>query len=566
MTVQRQGGGRYVPLGYLALAVALAVVLLPTALRPPPDQQNSTASFSPDAPPDDPPEMLLQSLKQAQSSTAGAAEVAATAIEEAPPPPPPPPPRRLATRGRCFGTPPRQTESLYSALCIPAWTGADNGGKTAPGVYPNEIRLAIAVGLSSSTPEGRLAREFDSDDRDGEHDLKVWQTYFNERFEFYGRYLQFYVLKVSSTDEDQMRAAVQRAKREWDVFAMTGTGGLAAAAVEENVRQQIIDYGSINNPWDWYNAAFPYASSFWMDSDQALRLQTELACKHYVGKPPDLNERQDPLFDYSAPRVWGAILYQDPTRTGAADLYRSLLARCGGTIKEVQEYNLSTNQQGLAGIMGKMKAAGVTSLLLGVDGIAPAVFTAEAERIRYYPEYFHAGTGGIDGNGAGRLMEDNQVRHMVGIGPGEIARPDADKDWYRAYKEIDPDGDPDSTNFRSLQQLAGGFQMAGPNLTPVTFWDGLFKQPFRSPDPVWAMGGGYRQRVDFLSARDLTYVDFATLVWFDQSGKDPNSSLSGAWCHVYGGRRFEVGQIPTEPIPWRDTKQCITSPEKGVAG
>ena len=259
--------------------------------------------------------------------------------------------------------------------------------------------------------EGPLDRAFLADDTDSEHDLKVWQAYFNDRFEFYGRYLQFYVLKMSGTDEDQMRAAVQKAKREWNVFAMTGTGGLAAAAVQENIRQKIIDFGSINNPWDWYNESFPYASSFWMDSDQALLLQTELVCKHYAGKPPgDLNERQDLTFDYTSPRTWGVIIYQDPTRTGAADMYRKLMARCGVTIKETQEYNLSTNQAAMAGIMGKMKAAGVTSILLGVDYLAPAVFTAEAERLQYFPEYFHAGTGGVDGNTSGRLMEDNQVR------------------------------------------------------------------------------------------------------------------------------------------------------------
>ena len=56
------------------------------------------------------------------------------------PPPPPPRPRR-AVRGRCFGDPPRQTESLYSALCVPAWTDGDNGGDTAPGVTADEIRV-----------------------------------------------------------------------------------------------------------------------------------------------------------------------------------------------------------------------------------------------------------------------------------------------------------------------------------------------------------------------------------------------------------------------------------------
>lgn len=559
--VHRRPAQRLVPLGYLAIAMAIAVLILPSVLRPPQDLQSSTTAFSPDAPPEDtPPEVLLQALRKAQSSTAGAA-VEEVTTEEVVAEELAPPVKRRAGRGRCFGDPPRQTESLYSHRCVPAWTGTDNGGHTAPGVYGEDIRMVIAVGQSSESREGPLGREFRDDDLEGEHHLKVWQTYFNDRFEFYGRYLQFYILKMSLTDEDQMRAAVQKAKQEWDAFAMVGTGGTQAAAVLENVRQQIIDFGSLHNPWHWYNEFFPYAYSFVMDSDQTIELMTEIACKHLVGQPPgSLNARQDPTFNYNEPRVWGAVIYQDPTRRGAADLFRQRMGRCGAEIKTTAEYNLSDNQAAIAGIMGKMKAAGVTTVLLGADPIVPVVLTHEAERLQYYPEWIHSGTAGLDGNGAGEDMEDNQVTHMIGISPSEIPRPAEDRDSFRAYKEVDPDGDPSSSHFRNLQQIAGGIQHAGPNLTPLTFWDGLSKQPFREPNPSWSMGGGYRITSDFfLPGKDLTYIDFATLIWFDQGAEK--------WCHLYGGSRYKVGNIPTEPISWFDTKQCIFEPkEKGVQG
>src|SRR5688500_17401543 len=101
----------YVPVGYLMAAVALAAILFPSILRPPQDLQSTTASFSPDAPADDaPPEVVLQALRQASSSTAGS-RTSEELIEEDPGPPAPPP-KKQAARGRCFGDPPRTTESL----------------------------------------------------------------------------------------------------------------------------------------------------------------------------------------------------------------------------------------------------------------------------------------------------------------------------------------------------------------------------------------------------------------------------------------------------------------------
>ena len=43
---------RFLPLGYFGLALAAAVMLLPSALRPPAQQPNQTAELSPHAPPE----------------------------------------------------------------------------------------------------------------------------------------------------------------------------------------------------------------------------------------------------------------------------------------------------------------------------------------------------------------------------------------------------------------------------------------------------------------------------------------------------------------------------------
>ena len=560
---------RHLPVFFGFVAIGLAVALLPTALRPPPDQQNSSASLSPDSPPDEPPpESILQSVRQAASSAGGAGTGAPVeeVVEE--PPPPPPPPKR-PVRGRCFGDPPRQTESLYSAPCVPAFTGGDNGGATARGVLPDEIRIAIAVD-DSTFPEGPLDHEF----RDGEAEdvrrLKVWQIYFNERFEFYGRTMRFYLVYMSSTDPDQSRAAVTEAVTGYSVFALIGDGtnlpsGPAAA---EAARQKTITFVPGHNPIDYYAETAPYSYSFDQDAWQLSFLTPELACKQFVGKPPGLlNERMDTSFDYNAPRRWGLIIYQDEVRRGADQRTREQFAKCGAQFELVQEYNLTDNQQRIAGVAAKMKAAGVTSIMVGVDYITPLVLTAEAQRLNYFPEWI--GAAGYDTNSTGRNLDDTQARHTIAISSKEIARADEDKDWFRAYKEIDPDGEPSRDYFRDLQQLSGGIQSAGPKLTAETFWDGLRKQPCRTPDPVWSIGGCYRSpdpRSDLFYLGDFTYSDWVLLRWFDNAGDDPNSSSAGAWCEMYSGSRFQYGTMPSEPAPWFDKSQCIYSPPAGVNG
>ena len=558
---------RSLPIGYLAAAIVLVAVLLPTALRPPQDQQNTSAAFSPDAPPDDaPPEALLQSLRQARSSTAGAREQTIEVVDEAPPPPPK---EKKASKAGCYGDPPRQTESIYSALCVPAWVPPPegNGGKTWRGVFPDEIRLGMVVASSSDVPEGRLGREFSETDVPEERDLKMLQTYFNDRFETYGRYLQLYIVRQSTSTEDGQRASVQLAD-SYELFAMLGN---ASAASIEAIRLGMIDVGSVNYPVDFYNDNFPYAYSFSMDSWQTRYIGSELICKHFGGgKPPgELNERMDESFDYNAPRKFGLVSYQDTARTGATAMITDRLRQCGIELTVSQEYNLTSNQASLGGVMTKFRAAGVTTVILNVDGLTPTVLTDEADRQGYFPEYVHTGTGGLDSAATGRLMNDRQARHVVGLSPNEIPRFDEDKDWYRAFKEVDPESTPEpdmASEFRNMQQLAGAIQWAGPKLNPDTLWKGFHAQPYREPQPQWSIGGGYRDNLGWVSYKDLTYEDYLSIIWFDQTQRADGEDLVGAWCHVWSGRRFRVSELPTEPIPWFDRSQCIVSAPRGEQG
>src|SRR4051812_6128986 len=192
---------RSLPLVLAAVMFLVVAVLLPTILRPAAPITNQSAEFSPDAPPDQ-QQSIVAALNRGSSATAGTGPGTGTNVGDgevgpgpggAPPPPPPPPVKGKASRGRCYGNPPRQTESVYSPPCVPAFVG-DNGGNTYPGVDPTEFRVAMFVPDSDDSEEGPV----DDPNAYQSRTLRAFldmQNWFNKHFEFYGRQMRLFIVK-----------------------------------------------------------------------------------------------------------------------------------------------------------------------------------------------------------------------------------------------------------------------------------------------------------------------------------------------------------------------------------
>lgn len=538
-----------VPFGSFALSMVLLVVLMPSALRPPPDPATTSAEFSPDAPPDEQQDSIVAALNRGSTGTAGSGtgEGPSDQLGDGPAPAAPLP---LPSRGRCFGNPPRQTESVYSPPCAPAFVG-DNGGRTAAGVDANEVRIAIITGPLSTgqraSYEGRIRSSPDPSETAQDRTYRVLQAYFNARYELYGRRIQLIHVRPGSGEAGQ-RAAVHTAKG-YDVFGVVGQG---AAMQEEAARLGIVGFGTYQNPRDWYVDLKPYQYSWNIDFDQLVEFSAELLCKQIVGKPatftdaPDINGK---------PRKLGFVVYEDEFRVGFGPMMkRRLKEECDEPLDPIVTYNLDTDadetqSQNLGTAITQMKAAGVTTVGCLCDFVTPIALLDQATKQGYYPEWYMGGGGEMDRNGLAALYDKSQWRHAFGITANEMARPDEEKDGYRAYKEMEPATNPhDGTltyMFDFLQQLVGGLQLAGPKLTPDTFYQGMLRWPRRPPSPRWAVAGGY-------SPTDLTLADYVSLVWWDPIGVDASTenAPSGAYRHVFEGRRFARGEIPTEPVPF----------------
>ena len=539
--VRRSHADRVLPIVYFFFALALFVALLPSALRPPPDQASSSAEFSPDAPPDENQDSILAALSRGTSGTAGSgtgqgpgqpgAAVAAEIEPEAP--------ARACPRG--FGNPPRQTESPYSAPCALPFVG-DNGGATYQGVTSTEIRIALlfctACPAAAVAPsyEGDIRTQPSRDETPADRTFRVYQAYFNDAFQFYGRQLRMTVVKVGANEETEMRAGVQEADDSHRAFAVAGSA--SDAMFDEATRREMVAFGGYNTPRDFYAKRHPYVWGYQMDQSQIVRLAAEFACKSLVGRPAkfagDASMRTET-------RKLGVYSYEGENGSyrRAAEFRRELSSQCGATPAVEVNATTSADASTIATTITQFRSAGVTTVVNLSDFLATTQVTQAADAQAYFPEWFVGGTNALDDSASSRRYSPAQWANAFGITAVEMPQVRENLDWYRAYKSMEPTTEPNnnvaSNIFPLMMQFANGIQMAGPKLTPQSFATGLMSMPKRQADPFWTIGGGY-------SGGDWTYADDVGVVWWDPSGTDADGN-AGAYRFLDQGRRWAAGQL-----------------------
>ena len=519
---------RYLPAIYVGAAMVLTVLVLPSVLRPPPEQQQSSAAFSPDAPPDDEAETIIQSLRQAASRTAGATGgddeelVPATTT----------PTVVLPSRGRCFGDPPRQTESAYSPPCRAAFTG-DNGGSTWKNVDGNVIRVAYWHLLGMPAQRGPIADSPQPGEDAPYRTARVIQQYFNERYELYGRRLQ-----LIATPEDPPDAEAERAS----AVNTDNAGAFAAVHLFYNycaelARRELICMNG--NPYqdDSYARHVPYFWSYQAGTGYTDRVAAEYACKRLVNRNAD--------FAAGAwkgqPRKIGIVVESNPPNDfrKASTIDRGMQERCGASAEFTAEV-AGNKPEEIASAIAQMVQRGVTTVILEAS-LSPALqMMLSADGANYTPEWVMFNSYGLDFNNSARLLPKSQTPQLFGMSGWELPRRFADTDCYRAYKSIDPTGTPDASFCNvlwiSIEHIMNGIQEAGPDLNPETFRNGMFSMPLGEARYPWAITGRY-------GPNDFSFVDSFAEMWWDPNAIDPDGGELGAYRFTANGRRWRLGEL-----------------------
>ncbi len=455
--------------------------------------------------------------------------------------------------------------SVYAPPCVPKWKGdkawvdkggrkvTSNGGKTAPGVSDDEI--VVAVYKPSPQDIASTLQSFgvlDPPDlaQAGVEDLVAAA---NGQYELYGRKVVVKAFQASGDGKTRATAQADARKVADDLGAFASIGGptQTPAYQDELARRHVMCIGcGYSTPDKKYQQNAPYAFGQLASPDQLVFGVFEFGAKNLFGKKAQF--AGDPAFRDKT-RVFGIVHYeQDPPVYGDLDRRATAkFAKQGYTSKIKLTYLLdlpSLPNQAQA-IVGKLKRAGVTSVVFLGDPLMPKYLTEQATKQDYHPEWIITGTVFTDATAAGRLYDQDQWAHAFGASslPART-EPSLTEPWrqYRWWYGKDPVAQKTLPLFGpTVQQFFIGLQLAGPDLSARTFAGGLFSYPPSG-------GGPTTPRVSFgfhglFPEADYVGVDDFTNVFWDSKAEgldEQNRKGSGMYRYAAGGQRLLLNAIP----------------------
>ncbi|HVM19987.1 MAG TPA: hypothetical protein VM307_08505 [Egibacteraceae bacterium] len=455
---------------------------------------------------------------------------------------------------RCVGDPPRQTEDPESPPCVPYFEG-DNGGATYQGVTANEIRVAVANQAFGGTPKEVI------------DDLVA---HFNRRYEFYGRKMVIEVYEPTGgtfampRPPDMIADAV---KVDEEIKAFASIAYPDRKGSEHHHYDELARRGIISSAYraqatataDHYREFAPFQWNVMPSTDVLLTNIGDAVCRNLAGKKPQgggVNgdgDHSGGALGGEAPteRTFGLVYHRNPDGSvPPMDILKGRLGQCGVQVAAEVEEDLE-NPNG-NNVVLTMRDAGVTTVIyVGDMGLMRANYMGAATNQQYFPEWLLSSFIDMDVDNAFQPgnAPPEQSRNVMGLSFRSKLLPRQQMPWYQAIRESDPSADwsggnyyPFMATYRQLLQLASGIQLAGPNLTPETFAQGLQSADF--PNPGAGGPPNYQPAVSYEGR--YTATDSASLYFYDPNtpgNVDPG--YPGAVCYVNEGRRYRVGSYPT---------------------
>jgi hypothetical protein len=593
---QSRQWGRHVPplvSGLLALAMAL---LLPSSLNVPITNPSQTLEFAPVPPQDDapPPQQAGNVASLALGTSAGVAAGDAGAggavpdLDGVPPPPPELPPAGTSdgtgadpVSKRCVGNPPRQTEDPMSPPCVAHFEG-DNGGATASGVTAGEVvvlvyveSLPFSVALACQDQGCDVNQFYDLGKNENEsneaghdeqeaywpHVWRVWQKYFNDRYQTYGRNVHLWVHygRRENTPEAR-RADVAEAAAKVNPFAIIAdvNANGEVYAGEWARRGRTVFMGKTSSFEEvGFNEQFfqKYPGQIW-DYNASVQQMADnfgsFLCNQVVPHPVTFSGDET----NGQPRKLGLLRNSDPTwqnRIEYAALIRKKLERCGADIagEWIQDNDRGTYGSGTAAdanaSAAQMRQAGVTTIIYLAKGPSnPGYSHSVAAQVpRWRPEWIVQS----DNTSALSAYEHPDVfQHARNFTLLPRVADGADRPCEHAYAEVEPNESvyyeswTVCVTFNNARMLFTGIQVAGPRLTVTSLDQGMHAIPaIPSGDPTVP--------ACFYNPGDYTCVKDAHLQWWDPTDRhEDKPEASSCWKSMEDGKRYLPDDWPKRDV------------------
>lgn len=395
-----------------------------------------------------------------------------------------------ATGGTVSDTCPGGKEQVagdpYSPPCI-TFSGS-NGGATSAGVSGSTITLSYRITSDATSFQQQLAAiggaTFDVTTPEIEQTIQGLAEYFNSHFQFYGRKINvvFFNGQGSETNE------------------LLGEGQAQADADAITAAQQVHAFGELNGTTEPYDQALaaqhviafgaPYLSANWMGQYAPYEWSVDTECNDVATTASEFSVKE--LTGNAAyaggslkgqPRKYAVIAPDNPWYQDCANAAISYADAHGQKITDDIQYelDLSTLSSQAASIVAKLQDDGITTVICGCDPITPIYLTSRAAEQNYSPEWVVVGVALTDTDIVGQLFQQAEWSHAFGVSYAGPTLPEQDTLGYAAYEEATGQPPPAAQEvnliYEQMYEAAIGIQMAGPDLTPQTFTEGMRAYP-----------------------------------------------------------------------------------------
>lgn len=437
---------------------------------------------------------------------------------------------------------------FFAPFCMAPFEG-DNGGATSTGVTAETITIVHYQGPDNDPIIGYITDAVKVDDTNAQEFDTVANLlpYYEQFYEFYGRKVEIvrYESTGLATDEVTARADAQRIVEEYKPFAVIGGPALTNAFADELAARNVTCISCGGGSSAWYAERDPYV---WGIDGGAAQKQVHVAefiGKQLAGKPAV--HAGDEFVD--TVRKFGLVYVEGSSESKIlADQMVERLDAVGARPAEVLPYVLDPGsiQQTASQIIAKLKASGVTTVILSTDPVAPRDFTREATAQEYFPEWIVAAATLTDTTAFGRSYDQQQWAHAFGVTSLAVRLNPDISGIYSVYKwftgEEPPAGDSMGVFMPPFQLLFSALQSTGPNLTSENLAAAIRSfQTDKAISQPWLSWGDH----DIWDEPDYNGIDDATLFWWDPEAEGPDEIRKvgkGMIVYVDGGKRYLPGE------------------------
>ena len=461
--------------------------------------------------------------------------------------------------------------TVYAPPCVPAFSG-DNGGSTYQGVTADSIKVvyfqpeadpavqaALTAAGANNTAEEQAATMHD------------YVDYFNHHYETYGRKVELVVRQGSGDTEDDAvgRADALAIATEDKAFAVFQSP-TSIKFVEELAAHGVLCICTTSQPQELYERLAPYVGyTSLMASTQGYMHRAEYIGKRLANRNAVHAGTSDGVPLNTQKRKFGLLWYETPDNAYAAGVkffVKELKEKYNVTLTENLSFPSDYAQvsERARALIQRLKSSGVTSVVFSGDPISPAIFTKEATRQLYFPEWIITGSALTDTTLFARTFDQQQWNKAFGISFLVARGPDEASTAYRVHQWHHGRPPVAANQYGVLypypSTLFTGIHLAGPNLTVESWQAGLFSYPLTGAGRKSSATTSFGSH-GIWPFTDYTNLDDVTEIWWDPaaSGEDEvGNPGAGMYRYVDGGFRYLPGQHPGSDPKVFDPEGTVT--------